>query len=63
MAETTRATTRVQEALGAEGRILIRWSGTEPKLRIMVEGPDEDQIRVWAREIAASARKDVPAES
>jgi phosphoglucosamine mutase len=53
----------VREALGGEGRILVRWSGTEPKLRIMIEGPDEDQIRGWAREIAAGARLDVPAAS
>jgi phosphoglucosamine mutase len=61
MAETSRVMTRVREALGGGGRILIRWSGTEPKLRIMIEGPDEERIHDWAREIAACARKDVPA--
>jgi phosphoglucosamine mutase len=50
---------RVRKALGDEGRVLVRWSGTEPKLRIMLEGPDEDRIRAWALELAAAARRDV----
>jgi phosphoglucosamine mutase len=52
---------RVRTALGREGRVLIRWSGTEPKLRIMLEGPDESQIREWAKELTEAARKDIPA--
>ncbi len=50
---------RVRAALGEDGRVLVRWSGTEPKLRLMVEGPDEDRIREWARELAEAAQKDV----
>jgi len=56
-----RETDRVKAALGREGRVLIRWSGTEPKLRIMLEGPDEPRIREWAKELADAARKDIPA--
>lgn len=52
--------TRVREALGEEGRVLVRWSGTEPKLRVMVEGPDEERIREWARELVAASEQDVP---
>jgi phosphoglucosamine mutase len=52
---------RVRTALGREGRVLIRWSGTEPKLRIMLEGPDESRIREWAKELTEAARKDIPA--
>jgi phosphoglucosamine mutase len=53
------ATKAVESTLGDEGRVLVRWSGTEPKLRIMIEGPDESQLRVWARDLADAARRDV----
>jgi phosphoglucosamine mutase len=53
-------TAKVKDALGADGRVLVRWSGTEPKLRIMLEGPDEDRLRRWAKDLAAAAKKDVP---
>jgi phosphoglucosamine mutase len=54
------ASNRITRELGADGRVLIRWSGTEPKLRIMLEGPNEAKIRAWSKELAAAARKDVP---
>ncbi len=53
-----KTTVRVRAALGQDGRVLVRWSGTEPKLRLMVEGPDEDRIREWARELVAAAQQD-----
>jgi len=59
MATLKEASERVRAALGEDGRVLVRWSGTEPKLRLMVEGPDEDRIREWARELAEAAQKDV----
>jgi phosphoglucosamine mutase len=52
---------RIKAALGRDGRVLIRWSGTEPKLRIMLEGPDESRIREWAKDLTEAARKDIPA--
>jgi len=48
-----------RHALGQEGRVLVRWSGTEPKLRVMVEGPDEDRIAAIAQDLIAAARRDV----
>jgi phosphoglucosamine mutase len=51
----------VESCLGRNGRVLVRWSGTEPKLRIMIEGEDQTQIAAWAQELAAAARKDVGA--
>jgi phosphoglucosamine mutase len=50
---------QVKAALGEEGRVLVRWSGTEPKLRVMVEGPDETRIGTMARDLVAAARQDV----
>ena len=47
--------TKVQD----EGRILIRYSGTEPLLRIMLEGPDKYQINGWAKEIAELVEKSI----
>ena len=46
----------VERRLGNTGRLLVRYSGTERLLRIMLEGPDQDQIRAWAEEIAAKVR-------
>jgi phosphoglucosamine mutase len=60
MVRLQRLSDEVAGALGGDGRLLVRWSGTEPKLRIMLEGPDEDRIRAWARELAQAARQDVP---
>jgi len=37
----------------------VRWSGTEPKLLVMVEGPDARRIGTMARELVDAARKDV----
>ncbi len=45
------AVVRATDRLGATGRILVRPSGTEPKLRIMVEGDDPAEIGAIAREL------------
>jgi phosphomannomutase len=38
----------------------VRYSGTELKLRIMVEGPTQERISAIASEIAAAARSEIP---
>jgi phosphoglucosamine mutase len=45
---------RVENELGDAGRVLVRYSGTEAKVRVMVEGPDEGRIKGYAEDIAAA---------
>ncbi len=56
--KTTLAIARAEKALGKKGRVLVRWSGTEPKLRVMIEGPKHDRIKAMADDIAAQAKKE-----
>jgi phosphoglucosamine mutase len=43
--------TSVEERLAGNGRLLVRYSGTEPLLRVMLEGQDSGEIRQWGQEI------------
>ncbi len=52
---------RVESALGDDGRVLLRYSGTEPLARVMVEGPDEEWIRARASELAAAIAQEIGA--
>ncbi|MGA2448639.1 MAG: phosphoglucosamine mutase [Polyangiaceae bacterium] len=59
MARLSSLTSQVAGELGDQGRVIVRWSGTEPKLRVMIEGPQEDRIRAWAMDLVDAARRDV----
>jgi phosphoglucosamine mutase len=50
-----RAIRDAEERIGPGGRVLVRPSGTEPALRVMVEGPDADVVAALADEIATLA--------
>jgi phosphoglucosamine mutase len=45
----------VEAKLGASGRVLVRWSGTEPLLRVMVEAPTREQAESAADHLTAAA--------
>jgi phosphoglucosamine mutase len=51
------AIAKVEAALGQDGRVLVRYSGTESKARVMIEGTDEETIRAYAEELAGCMRK------
>jgi len=45
---------QTESALAGKGRLLLRYSGTEPKVRLLIEGADEAMINQWADKIAAA---------
>jgi len=53
----------VEAALGKEGRVFVRFSGTEPKVRVLVEGPDETKIQEYAEDIVQVLRENLSKEN
>ena len=47
----------VESRLAGNGRLLVRYSGTEPLLRVMLEGQDEAEIRKWGQEIVDAVKE------
>jgi phosphoglucosamine mutase len=58
MLELTSRIGASEKKLGRDGRVLVRWSGTEAKLRIMVEGPDPAVLKSLVADMADAARRD-----
>lgn len=59
MGKTVQTIEKLKAKLGQHGRIVVRWSGTEPKLRIMVEGERQRTIDSYAQQILSAAGKDL----
>lgn len=58
--ETIRAAVeRTESTLNGRGRVVLRASGTEPVIRVMVEGDDEDEVKKLAEELAGTVRQAV----
>jgi len=51
----------VEKKLGSSGRVLVRYSGTEPKVRVLVEGPDQKTIDGYANQIAGELKRAIGA--
>jgi phosphoglucosamine mutase len=54
---------RVRAELGERGRVVVRYSGTEPLVRVMVEGEDVSRVQTYAEDIAAAIRAELGDES
>jgi phosphoglucosamine mutase len=48
-----------EDFFGQEGRVLVRFSGTEPLARVMVEGRDRDRVDFFAKDIAACIEREL----
>ncbi len=59
LAQVAAAARRVEDDLGSQGRLVLRYSGTEPLARIMIEGPDEASIGALAGALADAIRQEI----
>lgn len=59
LAKLTAAIEQVESGFGEDGRVLVRYSGTEPKLRLLVEGKNEKDVVKALAKIEKAVRKDL----
>ncbi len=55
------AAAAVEQRLAGNGRLLVRYSGTEPLLRVMIEGQHQAEIQSWAEEIVHAVKAEIGA--
>jgi phosphoglucosamine mutase len=55
--EIVAAVEDAEKALGDEGRVLVRYSGTQPMCRVMVEGPGHEETQKYCKQIAVVVRE------
>jgi phosphoglucosamine mutase len=54
--EVARALAEADAALGERGRVVLRYSGTEPLARVMVEAERDEDVRRWTETLASAVR-------
>jgi phosphoglucosamine mutase len=54
------AIAKAEAAMGDKGRILVRASGTEPLIRVMVEAADRELVEFWTSELVAAVEANFP---
>ncbi len=57
LSSVTKLVDRIRTELDGRGRVFIRYSGTEPKARVMVEGDDEERVNRFANDIAEELKR------
>jgi phosphoglucosamine mutase len=55
----TRLLDKTERALRTRGRVLLRYSGTEPLVRVMIEGDDAEEIEALAERLAEAIRSEL----
>lgn len=53
------AISKLERSLGSEGRVLVRYSGTEAKIRLLVEGPTDESVRHGLSELEKATRAEL----
>lgn len=53
------ALAEVEARVAGQGRLLVRYSGTEPLLRVMIEGRNEEEIHLWAQQIIDTVKREI----
>jgi phosphoglucosamine mutase len=59
LTEASRLISETESILAGQGRVLLRYSGTEPKIRLLLEGPDEAFLETQARAITAAIQQQI----
>ena len=59
--EIQKLVANAEQVLAGSGRVLLRYSGTEPKIRLLIEGREANQINSFADEIAAALKASIGA--
>jgi phosphoglucosamine mutase len=57
MPEIAKRMSEIEKKLDGTGRLLVRYSGTEPKVRVMIEGEDQNEIKTLADDLAGIIKK------